>query len=199
LLWLVSSLLYLLCEAVSASAFPHYNYALNYISDLGMPESPLHEVMNFGFIARGLMFAIASVLIARGTQIRRSVIFLGLALCHGLGGILVGLVPAGPSSAAAGIAFIHVLGALLAIVSGNAILIYVGVRAEQFGASRSYRKACVAAGTLGCISFAMLIVNMGLHHAVLFDDGVWERLSVYPIVIWTAVTGLMLLARTRAG
>lgn len=206
-IWLLSGMLYIFCEAVSAAAFPHYSYARNYISDLGVPEtglfqghvnnSPLHAVMNFGFIARGAMFILASLLIARGMPIHQRRIFSGLALLHGTGGMLVGLIPASPSSAAASIPIMHELGALLAITSGNAILIYGGLFSTPCGASRSYRIASVAAGILGFTGFILLLVNIGFHRPILFDDGVWERLSVYTIIAWTTVTGILILVRTR--
>jgi hypothetical membrane protein len=206
-IWLVSGVLYLVCEGIAAVAFPDYSYARNYISDLGVPDigpfkgtmidSPLHAVMNFGFIERGVLFAIASLLITRGTSSRQRTIFLTLVFCHGIGGVLVGLVPASPAAAAAGIHFLHVIGALFAITAGNALLIYVGLYSAQPGASRTYKIACTTAGVLGFIGFILLLTNIGLQRPVLFEDGVWERLSVYPIIAWTTVTGILILAHAR--
>ncbi len=36
--WIAGPLTYLILEAVAAAAFPHYSYAQNFISDLGIPD-----------------------------------------------------------------------------------------------------------------------------------------------------------------
>ena len=47
--WIVGPLAYLILEAVAAEAFPHYSYAQDFISDLGVPASPREAVMNAAF------------------------------------------------------------------------------------------------------------------------------------------------------
>lgn len=71
--WIIGPLWYLVCEAITATGFRGYSYASNYISDLGVPErgmldgrildSPLHNVMNAGFIGEGILFLWGLVLL----------------------------------------------------------------------------------------------------------------------------------------
>lgn len=75
--FLVGSAIYLAAEAITAAAWksPTYSYAYNWISDLGSVtkgvfqvrelDSPLHAVMNSGFIAQGLLFGIGTLLLSR--------------------------------------------------------------------------------------------------------------------------------------
>ena len=89
-------------ETVAASAWetPAYSYAFNFISDLGAPDcstfqgreicSPLHTVMNAGFIVQGVLFVVASVLLQRLASGRARNIYLAIALIYGVGMVLVG-------------------------------------------------------------------------------------------------------------
>jgi hypothetical membrane protein len=198
--WLASSLLYLGCEAVAASAFPDYSYAHRYISDLGSPDrgfflgrmldSPLHAVMNAGFIGRGLLFLAGSMLILRSGPIPGRAAFMILSLVQAAGIILVGMVPVGPSSGA--LLPLHTFGAAMAILGGNLFWVCVGLSGRRAGLSRDYRAASLAMGGAGLLGFALLAANLALAAPLLFEDGVWERLSVYTVIGWTGFSGLAL-------
>jgi hypothetical membrane protein len=74
---LTGSAVYLAAEAIAASAWkqPTYSYADNWISDLGSAtagvfrgrelNSPLHAVMNSGFLIQGLLFGLGALLLSR--------------------------------------------------------------------------------------------------------------------------------------
>src|SRR6202020_3547923 len=56
--WLSAGLAYLTLEGIAAAAFrPHYSYAHNFISDLGIPSasSPLAWLMNTAFGVQGTL------------------------------------------------------------------------------------------------------------------------------------------------
>ena len=75
--FILGPVIYLAAEAIAAAAWksPTYSYADNWISDLGSAtagvfqgrelNSPLHVVMNTGFIVQGLLFGIATLLLSR--------------------------------------------------------------------------------------------------------------------------------------
>jgi len=202
-LWLLAGLCYLASETAAAMAFPGYSYARNYISDLGVPyvgsidgrslNSPLAEVMNIGgFVLDGAFFALAAIMARRtvGTAARADNIFLILALMHSLGTILVGAVHSGPREVAAGIQQLHVIGAGMAILGGNAALIAAAAAARRFGAPRYYRLASVMLGSLGLIAIAVLEIG-----GTALPAGLLERASVYPITLWEIATGIAILAR----
>ena len=96
-LFLLAPCWYLFCETIAALGFPGYDYARNYISDLGVPaggvfegramESRLAEVMNAGFIGEGLLITLAVVALLAadaGRRRRRGALFV-LLLVHSAG------------------------------------------------------------------------------------------------------------------
>ena len=110
--WLSAGIAYLILEAVAAAAFrPHYSYARNLISDLGIPSdnSPLAWLMNTAFCVQGTLFLVGAVLAAP----RR--LFLALAATNAVGNVLIAVFHSGTAT--------HALGATLAIVGGNAAIL----------------------------------------------------------------------------
>ncbi|MDX6310265.1 MAG: hypothetical protein QOI06_3311 [Nocardioidaceae bacterium] len=200
--WMVSAAMFLALEAIAAAAFrPRYSYANNFISDLGVPtpgmldghyiDSTRAALMNFNFIADGVLFVTAAVLIFRATaalgdHLRTA--FLVLAVVHGLGMTLVGTFHGSSEAIADGTAKYHSLGAVLAICGANAAFILVGRNARRLGASVSYGYASSAIGMLGIVS-AVVLVASGLDTL----PGVWERGAAYSIMIWEIMTGSALL------
>jgi hypothetical membrane protein len=206
-LWVVSALVYVGAEAVAASAFPGYSYAWNYISDLGVPEagvfqgraidSPLHAVMNAGFLVQGALYlaaAVASVRAARGGPQR---LLLALAVVYAVGLALVGLVHGSGASERSGLGGLHVLGAAMAIVGGNAASIRSAVQARRGTAPWASPRLGLVLGALGLLGLLMLQLDSRLPGVDLLPDGVWERVSVYAITAWQLTTGVALLARGR--
>jgi len=204
-LWLLAGLLYLASETATAIAFPGYSYARNYISDLGVPylgtidgrvlNSPLAGVMNIGgFILDGVLFATAAVVTRRAVRSgwQAGNVFLILALLHSLGTIGVGTIHSGPRELAAGIHYLHVIGAGMAIVGGNAALIAAAFAARRFGAPWPYRRVSAVLGLLGLLGIVALEIG-----AFGLPAGMLERASVYPITAWEIITGLAILAARR--
>src|SRR3954469_19518592 len=100
--FLLGPVVYLAAEAITAAAWnsPSYSYAQNWISDLGSAtsgvfqgrelNSPLHVVMNTGFIVQGLLVGVAIVLLSRTIdgRTRRFTSVMGVVIA--IGYILVG-------------------------------------------------------------------------------------------------------------
>lgn len=211
-LWILAATIYLLAEAVSASVFPGYSYAGNYISDLGVPDvaafqgrpidSPLHAVMNTAFVLHGALFAAAALMTVRGGAWRPAVRrwFAGSALVHAIGIVLVGLFPGSPTNADNGLILLHVLGAAMAIIGGNTAVIIAGLRLRH-ARPRWLGTASITLGLVGLAGLAMLVIDSNSVAFDLLPDGVWERLSVYAILAWELLVGVAALAtrRRRAG
>lgn len=200
-LWTVAGVGWLVGEAVSASAFPGYSYATNYISDLGVPnvgpfqgraiDSPLHVLMNTTFIGQGILFGVAAVLavvVFRAASRRARVTTAVLAVVHLVGMVLVGSFHGSQTSTDGGTIVFHVLGAAAAITTGNLVAITVGIGSRALRAPVAYR-----IGIVGLVSLVMLVVDSSATVVDVFPDGVWERASVYTIVAWELVTGITLL------
>ncbi|MCV7419572.1 DUF998 domain-containing protein [Mycobacterium yunnanensis] len=189
--WLVAGAAYLGLEAIAAAAQPGYRYAVNFISDLGQPSSPLHTVMNAAFVVQGTLFLAAAILLARRTG-RGNGVFVGCAAANAVGNVVVASVPSGGS----GIAWVHVSAAAVAIVGGNAAILAGHRLVSQ---SRWYRRASVGVAALGFLAFGILAVPAVSATGVLLPGAVWERTSVYTIIGWQLLSALWLVRRRRVG
>ncbi len=174
--WLVGALTYLTLEAVAAAAFrPHYSYAHNFISDLGVPglRSPLAWLMNMGFCVNGLLFLIGAVAVSKARR------FLALAAANAVGNVLIALFHSGSAA--------HALGAVLAIVGGNAAIL-----AGSSIVGGWHRTVSIGLGVFGLLSFALFVIDLKSAPVPL---GVVERCSVYSITAWQLLTAAALLSR----
>jgi hypothetical membrane protein len=206
--WIAAAVVYLVAEAVTAAAFPGYSYATNYISDLGVPEvgtfqgraidSPLHAVMNVGFVASGLLFLAAAVIAVRASASGPRRTFIVLSVIYAVGISLVGLFHGSQESADNGLAALHVGGAGMAIIGGNLAVITAGIGARRSVGGSFYTPVSVSLGVVGLVSLVMLQIDSGSTAVDLLEDGVWERLAVYTVTAWQLLTGAMLLARRSA-
>ncbi|MGA9494124.1 MAG: DUF998 domain-containing protein [Mycobacterium sp.] len=155
--WIAGPLTYLILEAVAAAAFPHYSYAHNLISDLGIPEaSPRSAVMNIAFCIQGTLFLVGALFLSRAR------LFLTFATENAFGNILIAIFHSGVP--------LHAVGAVLAIVGGNAAILAGSRVGGPF-----YWKVSIALGLFGLVSFVVF---------ALVRTGVWERCSVYSILTW---------------
>lgn len=202
LLWVAAPIWYFACEAIAASAFPGYSYATFFISDLGVPDggaldgrtldSPLHAVMNAGFLGEGLLFGIGLALLA--PALRRGAsggAFLLLGAIHAAGIALVGLVPGSPANAENGLMIFHIVGAIAAIAGGNLTAIVSHRAVPQLG---RYRALGPILGALGFVSAALLVGHL------LLPDGISERGAVASFMVWQLGAGIALWrAGRRAG
>lgn len=204
--FLLAGFAYLLAETITAAAWqtPAYDYAVNYISDLGVAGcgveyagrvlcSPLAAVMNAGFIVDGVLFLVAGILLAPVLSPRLRALFVVAVVLHASGNVLVGLFDETTGALAAGLPSTHVVGATLAILFGNVAAIVAG----SWGIRAAHRLGFVALllGVVGVASFAVLAVGgLGL------PEGAIERAAVYPITAFEIVAGLAaVFARTAAG
>jgi hypothetical membrane protein len=172
--WIVGPLTYLILEAVAAAAFPHYSYTQNFISDLGVAASPREAVMNTAFCLQGTLFLVGAVFLDRAR------LFLTLAAANALGNILIAIFHSGVAA--------HAVGAVLAIVGGNTAIL-----AGSRTGGPLYRRMSIGLGAFGLLSFVVFVLV--LKHVVHAPLGVWERGSVYSILLWQMSTAAWLIAR----
>ncbi|MCK0173538.1 DUF998 domain-containing protein [Mycolicibacterium sp. F2034L] len=175
--WITGAVVYLGGEAAAAAAWEGYHYANHVISDLGVPGRPLATLMNVAFGVQGAMFLLGAVLAQRRSA--RWLTVFGAA--NAIGNLLVATVHAGAGP-------LHVVGAALAIVGGNAAAI-VGA---GLNGGRSYRISSRLLGAVGLICTAALAAQVGIVPAA-----VWERAAVYPIFAWQLLAAGMLLLPAR--
>ena len=202
LAWLGAAISYLASEELAAFVFtPRYSYAHNYISDLGVPVcgsifdgrsicSPLHGLMNGGFVLQGVLFVAGALATTRLLATPARYGLFACALANGIGISLVGIYPETAASGA------HALGALLAIVFGNATAFVSAFAFRELGLPRLHQPASLALPLLAATAFTVLLVARARGTTVLVPDGIWERASVYTITAWELATALALVART---
>ncbi|GLY93173.1 DUF998 domain-containing protein [Actinoplanes sp. NBRC 103695] len=190
---------YFTAEFIAAAAWtnPPYSYTYHFISNLGVHGpatafgqymySPLAWVMNTGFILFGLA-ALTGVVLLEGLSRGRRVATLATAVLLAAGSVVVALFP---GSGDTGTADYHGLGAVVAFVSGNVLVILLGSSHALLGFSRRLGRALVALGIAGLAS----IVAYRAATSAGFLIGLAERGIIYPFLIGFILVGTALRKR----
>ena len=126
-------------------------------------------------------------------------VLVALAIVYAIGISLVGIVHGSQASDDDGSAIFHVLGAGMAIISGNVVAIAVGFGVVRERPRSPYALTSIALGVIGLFGLAMLQIDAGTTTVDLLPDGVWERIAVYAVTAWQLMTGTVLLARKADG
>lgn len=186
IVFIVGSLYYIIAEAVSATFFKasiFETYIFHTISELGIPNpnSPLFWLMNSAFILIGLVLLFGSFYRLKDFIVKNKIIYYIFSLITALGVIIVGLIHGGNPLTSG----YHTLGAVMAILGGNILLILVSRSMNEFEA---YQKSTLILGIFGLIIFWVMFFSIKSVYMP-----VYERLSVYTLIIWSFLTGVYLL------
>ncbi|MEU6554219.1 DUF998 domain-containing protein [Streptomyces sp. NPDC046915] len=196
--WLVLQL-----AAVAQWANPSYDWAVNYVSDLGNTTcgtftvpggasqyvcSPGHDLMNTGFVVSGALTALGAVLLWRyWPQGRLTRIAGGLFVITGLGRVIVGFAPEDANIT------MHMIGALAQSPSSVAIVLSaIAIR----GTSPALARTGMTLGALGLLGAVLALggqAGITAFHLG-FGPGLTERLSSHPLQIWLLVIGTAAMA-----
>ncbi len=184
--FIIASLYYIIAEAISATFFKasiFNTYVFHTISELGIPNgnSPLFWLMNSAFILMGLAVIFGNFYRFKDYIVKNKTIFYIFTLLTGLGVIIVGLIHGGNPLTSG----YHTIGAIMAILGGNILLVFISRSMQDFD---KYQKATLTLGILGIIIFWVMFFNIGNSYMPVF-----ERLSVYTLIIWSFLTGLYLI------
>ena len=79
----------------------------------------------------------------------------------------------------------HALGAIMAILGGNILLMLISKSMENFD---NYQKITLILGIIGFISFWVMFFNLENSFMPVF-----ERISVYTLIVWSFLTGYFLI------
>ena len=196
--WLVAALGYLTLEAIAAAGFrPHYSYAHDFISDLGVTStSRLAYLMNTAFCLQGTLFLLGAVLIVGAFGTQRAGLFLAFAAANAVGNIIVAAVHSGSVAHADGTIWVHQTGALLAIVGGNAAIMAGSAVVRRAGGPPWYRGVSIGVATVGLLSFVLLLLRLQVAALNVVGPAVWERGSVYSIIVGQIFTAAYLFAQS---
>ncbi|MCV7079243.1 hypothetical protein AWC27_10010 [Mycobacterium szulgai] len=186
--WVVAAVGYLVLEAVAAGYRPGYSYWTDYVSDLGL-AAPQAYFMHAAFYLQGTLFLLGALLIVGLPHRRRAQLFLGLVAANAVGNMVIAIVHSGK---------VHVAGAALAIVGGNAAIVAATAGAglvAPVGGRRWYQMVSRLIAALGLSCLALLVVNSVAGRTVVLPNGAAERGSVYSISTWQLLTSICLLIR----
>lgn len=187
IVFIIGSLYYIIAEAISATFFNaslSTTYIFHTISELGIPNanSPLFWLMNSAFILIGLTLIFCNFYKFKDFIVKNRIIFYIFTLITGIGVIIVGLIHGGNPFTLG----YHMLGAMMAILGGNIMLVLISRSMSEF---ENYQKITLILGIFGIIIFWVMFFNMENIYMPVF-----ERLSVYTMIIWSFLTGVYLLA-----
>jgi len=183
--FLIGSLYYIIAEAISATYFNasiFNTYIFHTISELGIPNgnSPLFFLMNSAFILIGLTLIFGTFYKFKDYIIKNKKFCYAFTVITALGVIIVGLIHGGNPLTSG----YHTLGAVMAILGGNILLALVSRSMDEFG---WYQKSTLILGIIGLIAFWIMFFSMTSIYMP-----VYERLSVYTLIIWSFLTGIYL-------
>lgn len=184
--FIIGSLYYIVVEAISATQFNASivnTYLFHTISELGIPNgnSPLFWLMNSAFILIGLVMLFGSFYKFRDCIVKNNVAYYIFTVITAIGVIIVGLIHGGNPLTSG----YHTIGAVMAILGGNILLVLVSRSMDEFS---NYQKATLVLGVIGLMAFWMMFFSMGNVYMPTL-----ERLSVYPLIVWSFLTGFYLI------
>ena len=190
IVFIIGSLYYMIAEAISAFAFNDSlinTYIFHTISELGIPNinSPLSFLMNSAFIIIGLSLLFGNFYQFKEFIINNKTLFYILTPITSIGVIIVALIHAGNPITAG----YHSLGAIMAILGGNILLILIS---KSMGEFEIYQKITLLLGLIGLFAFWIMFFNMESIYMPVF-----ERLSVYTLILWSFISGVYLLKGTK--
>ena len=184
--FIIGSLYYIIVEAISATQFNASiinTYLFHTISELGIPNgnSPLSWLMNSAFILIGLVMLFGSFYKFKDFIVKNNIAYYIFTVITALGVIIVGLIHGGNPLTSG----YHTIGAVMAILGGNILLVLVSRSMDEFS---NYQKATLILGVIGLMAFWIMFFSMGNVYMPTL-----ERLSVYPLIVWSFLTGFYLI------
>lgn len=186
----LASVYYILAEAICAIFFKDTlinTYIHHTISELGIPNlnSPLFFLMNSAFILIGLALMFGNFYKFKDYITKNRILFYVLTIITSIGVIIVGLIHGGNPLTSG----YHTLGAVMAILGGNILLIIISRSMSKF---ENYQKITLVLGIIGLIAFWIMFFSMGNSYMP-----VLERLSVYTLILWSFITGIRYMNKEK--
>ena len=137
--------------------------------------------MNSAFILIGLTLIFGTFYKFKDYIVKNNKFCYVFTVITALGVIIVGLIHGGNPLTSG----YHTLGAVMAILGGNVLLVLVSRSMEEFG---WYQKVTLILGIIGLIAFWIMFFSITSIYMPVF-----ERLSVYTLILWSFLTGIYLL------
>ena len=184
ILLLAAPVQFVLAMLVVEAGFPGYSPVQNFVSDLGATASPWAWLFNLSLWVLGTLALSGTLLVRRefpsGRWSRVGVGALGVAWAFAF---LVGVFPEQAGA-------VHTNVSAVAFLSAGVALGAMGIAMWRHG-----RWGSLAAFTVGCgvVTLGSFLVFASQQGEGSFA-GVWERLIIAPILLWSVVVAYRLLA-----
>lgn len=187
---LVGPILFTIIILVSAYLRSDYDHMHNFISELGATNTPNEQLMNFaGFMPSGLLIGLfgISLLYLVPKNIISKIGSL-LVIIFGLGMTLAGTFSCDLGCPPTGSleSIIHNRVSAVTFISVILGIILLGV---SFRKSEFFRKIALYSVISGIISAFLLIVMINSSESKILT-GLWQRLLLFSIFLWTSIVGL---------
>ena len=137
--------------------------------------------MNSAFIIIGLTLLFGNFYKFKDFIIKNKSVFFIFTLITSLGVIIVGFIHGGNPLTSG----YHTCGAVMAILGGNILLVLISKSMNEF---KIYQKITLILGLIGAVVFWIMFFNMENSYMPVF-----ERFSVYTLILWSFITGLFLM------
>ncbi len=150
--------------------------------------------MNGGFIAQGLLFGLATVLLSRivGDRLRRFTAVTGVVTAVGY--VLIATFHGSLQAQLDGTLPLHFLGATLAIFGANILALVLGLHWRKATGTRALGVLSIITGSFGLVAVLALFATFNAD----VPSGAIERGSVYPIVLWQFIVAIALLRNVKS-
>jgi hypothetical membrane protein len=184
LLLFISGVEFLLMVMVGEATYPGYSVHANAISDLGATTAPTFPFYEPAVLLWGLLWLLGAYFYWRNRDERGWML---VSMLPGMGILLVGAFPENVSVA------MHSVGSVIGIFAGVVVAL---CSYRWTGAPLRYLLL-----VLGLVSLLAAVVEFGSYGSALMErtlgPGGWERVIVYPLLIWEMAFGTYLLSVGR--
>jgi len=195
----VGPTLFSLAIVISATLRPEYSHITNFISELGATGTAHASVMNYaGFVPGGILLAGFGVSLANLLPRSRAVLVASvLTMLFGVGVAISGFVSCDPGCPQAGGSLENFIHDKIAPISFLCLIAATGILGVSFRRIPEWRSLSLYSGLTSVIALALLIALVGsLETRAL--TGLWQRLMLSALFLWTAVLGYRAFRGARA-
>ncbi|MDX1542959.1 MAG: DUF998 domain-containing protein [Christiangramia sp.] len=187
---MAGSVLFTTITIISASLHSDYDHLNNFISELGATGSSTEWIMNYlGFIPSGIcfvLFALALLIVVSKSWISRigSVLF----MVFGIGMTLAGIFSCDPGCPPVGSIESGIHDGVSAIAFMSAILGTI-LPGFSFKKSKEFQNIWLYSIITGLFALIFMLVMISTFESKNLT-GLWQRLYLLTIFLWTVITGL---------
>jgi len=195
----VGPVLFSLVVVLSATLRPEYSHVTNFISELGATGTSHAPLMNYaGFVPAGLLLAgfgasLASLLPRSWAVLVACV----LTTLFGLGVATSGVVSCDPGCPQTGGSTENFIHDKIAPISFLCLIGASGILGVCFRRFPEWRALSLYSALTSVVALALLVTLVGSLETRA-ATGLWQRLMLFALFLWTAVIGCRVFRATRA-